>query len=161
MRRLLPFLLLALLWSGAAGAGGVKPEEMLDDPVLEERARILGKQLRCLQCQNQSIDDSDAPLAADLRRLVRERLVAGDTDEEVKAFLVARYGEFILLRPPVRPATWLLWAGPFVVLILGGVAVGLYMRRRSARGEPEIGDLSPEERARLERLLAEDTRPAG
>ncbi|HFA59658.1 MAG TPA: cytochrome c-type biogenesis protein CcmH [Rhodospirillales bacterium] len=160
MTRLLAVLMLALLWSGAAGAG-VKPDEILDDPVLEARARALGKQLRCLQCQNQSVDDSDAPLAADIRKLVRERLLAGDTDEEVKAFLVARYGEFILLRPPVRPATWLLWAGPFAVLILGGVAVGLYMRRRSARGESEIDDLSPEERARLERLLAGDTRPAG
>ncbi len=160
MKRLLPLLLLALIWSGAAEAG-VKPDEILDDPVLEARARVLGKELRCLVCQNQSIDDSDAPLAADLRRLVRKRLLAGDTNEEVKAFLVARYGDFILLRPPIRPSTWLLWGGPFAVLILGGVSVGLYMRRRSARGEPEIDELSPEERARLERLLAGDTRPAG
>ncbi len=161
MTRLLPLLLSALFWIGTAEAGGVKPDEMLDDPVLEARARNLGKQLRCLVCQNQSIDDSDAPLASDIRRLVRERLVAGDTDEEVKAFLVARYGEFVLLRPPIRPGTWLLWAGPFAVLILGGVAVGLYMRRRAARGESEIDELSEEERARLERLLAGDTRPAG
>ncbi len=160
MKRLLALLLLALIWSGAAEAG-VKPDEILDDPVLEARARMLGKELRCLVCQNQSIDDSDAPLAADLRRLVRKRLLAGDTDEEVKAFLVARYGDFILLRPPIRPSTWLLWGGPFAVLILGGVSVGLYMRRRSARGEPEVDELSPEERARLERLLAGDSRPAG
>ncbi len=160
MKPLLLLLLAALLWAGTAVAA-VKPDEILDDPVLEARARTLGKELRCLVCQNQSIDDSDAPLAADLRRLVRQRLQAGDTDEEVKAFLVERYGEFILLRPPVRPSTWLLWAGPFAVLILGGVSVGLYMRRRSARGESETEELSPEERARLERLLEGDTRAAG
>ena len=115
-------LLFALLLAPAAWA--VEPDEMLKDPVLESRARELSRHLRCLVCQNQSIDDSAAPLARDLRVLVRERLVAGDSDDKVLAFLTQRYGSFVLLKPPVKPATYLLWFGPFAVLILGGLGCG-------------------------------------
>ncbi|MDJ0897067.1 MAG: cytochrome c-type biogenesis protein CcmH, partial [Alphaproteobacteria bacterium] len=92
----------------------VSPDEMLDDPALEARARALSKELRCLVCQNESIDESDADLARDLRKIVRERLVAGDTDDEVIGYLTARYGDFVLLNPPVKPLTWALWFGPVV-----------------------------------------------
>jgi cytochrome c-type biogenesis protein CcmH len=128
------------------------PDEMLADPALEARARALGHELRCLVCQNQSIDDSDADLARDLRRLVRERLSAGDSDAEVKAFLVARYGDFVLLEPPFRPSTWLLWLGPALVLLLGGLGFARLARRRQPL---EAASLSKAERARLDRLLAE------
>ncbi len=155
MRTLLVLLLLFLLSAGPAIAG-VKPEEMLDDPVLEARARALGQQLRCLVCQNQSIDDSDAPLAADLRRIVREQLVAGKSEEEIKAYLVARYGDFILLEPPVKPATWGLWVGPFLLLGLGGVLAFIYLRRSRRGATTEDSELSEEERSRLAALLGED-----
>lgn len=108
------------------------PDEILDDPQLEERARNLGKELRCLVCQNQSIDDSDAPLARDLRLIVRERLVAGDSDQDVLDYLVARYGDFVLLRPPFKIGTIALWAGPFVILVLGGILALRFMRNRKA-----------------------------
>ncbi len=125
---------------GMAGAGGwasprlqpafaVKPDEMLDDPALEARARALSEELRCLVCQNQSIDDSDAPLAHDLRVLLRERLTAGDTDEQVIDFLVARYGEFILLKPRFNGHTWLLWLVPPGVLLIGAAAAGIRLAR--------------------------------
>lgn len=118
------FLLLLAVPSFAASGDGT-----LDDPVLEARARALQKELRCLVCQSQSLDESDAPLAADLRRLIRERLAAGDTDGEVKAYLVARYGDFILLTPPVEPATWPLWFSPLLLLLAGGAAVWVVLRR--------------------------------
>ena len=114
-RRLWPALLLPLfLWAAAAQA--VQPDEVLDDPVLEERARALSAEIRCVVCQNESIDTSNAPLARDLRLLVRARLEAGDSDQEVLDYLVARYGDFVLLRPPVRPSTYLLWFGPALLL---------------------------------------------
>ena len=146
-------LLLCLLLAAPALAA-VAPDEMLPDPAQEARARALSRELRCLVCQNESIDDSNADLAADLRRLVRQRIAAGDSDDQVKRYLVTRYGEFVLLKPPVEPATYLLWFGPPAVLLLGaGLLIGHY---RSRRREPERpADLSPEERARLERLLAE------
>jgi cytochrome c-type biogenesis protein CcmH len=146
-------LLLYLLLAAPALAA-VAPDEMLPDPTQEARARALSRELRCLVCQNESIDDSNADLAADLRRLVRQRIAAGDSDEQVKRYLVARYGEFVLLKPPVEPATYLLWFGPPAVLLLGaGLLIGHY---RARRREPERpAELSPEERARLERLLAE------
>src|SRR5690606_38216184 len=106
VRRLLAALLLGLCLLAPAAQGATSPDEILADPALEERARDLSRQLRCLVCQNQSIDDSDAELARDLRQIVRERLVAGDSDEEIIAFLTARYGDFVLLKPPVKPATW-------------------------------------------------------
>jgi cytochrome c-type biogenesis protein CcmH len=152
-------LLLWLLLAGSALAA-VMPDEMLPDPAQEARARTLSHELRCLVCQNESIDDSNADLAADLRRLVRQRIAAGDSDEQVKRYLVARYGEFVLLKPPVEPATYLLWFGPLAVLLLGGGLLAAYYRSR--RRDPERpADLSPEERARLERLLAEERLLAG
>ena len=148
IRRALLGLLLALVLTGPAGA--VDPSERLADPVLEARARTLGKSLRCLVCQNQSIDDSNADLAHDLRVLVRERLTAGDSDAQVLAFLQARYGDYVLLKPPVDPATWVLWFGPAAVLAVGiGVLV---VRRRAVPATPI--PLSPEERARLDLLMA-------
>lgn len=150
--------LAALLVLLAAGAGAVEPDEILDDPVLEARARDISAGLRCLVCQNESIDASNADLARDLRILVRERLVAGDSDDEVRAYMVARYGDFVLLKPPVKPETYLLWFGPGVILVLASLAVGLYLRRRrtaSAGGGTAAPALSAEERARLERLLAD------
>ena len=160
MRPLLAALALAvaLALPGPAPRHGVAlaataPGEVLDDPALEERARGLTRQLRCLVCQNQSIDDSDAELARDLRFLVRERLVAGDSDEEVLAYMTARYGDFVLLKPPMRPGTYLLWFGPLALLLAAGAAVALYLRRRRAAA-PEPDPLSPDGRARLDALLA-------
>ena len=143
-------LLLALLFAGAAQA--VKPDEVLADPALEARARLLSEGLRCMVCQNQSIDDSDAPLAKDLRVLVRERLTAGDSDSQVIDFLVTRYGEFVLLRPRVTAHTLLLWLAPFAVLIIGAIAF-LAARRRTAAAGPE--HLTADEEARINALLDE------
>lgn len=142
-------LLIALLHPSTAFA--VQPNEVLADPALEGRARALSANLRCLVCQNQSIDDSDAPLAKDLRLLVRERLVAGDSDQEVTRFLVARYGEFVLLRPPLGTHTLLLWLTP--LLLLAGAAAGigwrLMARTRAAAPIP----LSADEQHRLKDML--------
>lgn len=143
------FLLAAL--SGAALA--VQPNEMLRDPALEARARGLSSELRCLVCQNQSIDDSDAPLAHDLRVLVRQRIMAGDSDAEVKRFLVARYGEFVLLRPTLGARTLFLWGAPLLALLAGaGLALAGWRRRRAAEA-PE--PLTADERERLARLVGE------
>jgi cytochrome c-type biogenesis protein CcmH len=132
-----------------------RPDEVLADPALEQRARALGKELRCLVCQNQSIDDSDADLAHDLRVLVRERLVAGDSDAEIIDFLTARYGDFVLLKPPVRPSTWGLWFGPLALLLVAGVGIAVYLRRRP-RTAVAAAPLSAEEQARLEALMEEE-----
>ncbi len=132
------------------------PDEILDDPVLEQRARDLGKQLRCLVCQNQSIDDSDADLARDIRRIVREQLVAGKSDDEIIAYLTARYGDFVLLKPPVKPATWLLWYGPFVVLVIAAGGLAVYLRHRRGTQVVTAPELSEEEKARLAALLEEE-----
>jgi len=150
MKRLLLALLLALTVFPAAA---IRPDEILADPALETRARSLGKELRCLVCQNQSIDDSEADLARDLRKLVRERLVAGDSDPEIRRYLVARYGDFVRLDPPLRLATAILWFGPAVVLALGLAGIVVFLRRRP---EPAVPDLDPADRARIERILAED-----
>ena len=125
---------------------------MLRDPALEARARAISAELRCLVCQNQSIDDSDAPLARDLRILVRERLSAGDSDEEVRNYVVARYGDFVLLRPPFNWQTALLWGGPFLVLLAGIAAIVTAARRRRTE-VAAIAPLSDEEKARLAALL--------
>jgi cytochrome c-type biogenesis protein CcmH len=140
-----------LLWSSAAFA--VEPQEMLNDPGLEARARALSREIRCLVCQNQSIDDSNADLARDLRLLVRERLQAGDSDEEIRMFLVARYGDFILLRPPIRPGTYALWFGPLLMLVLALTVMMVFFRRQrlSLRA---VDDLTPEERRKVDALLA-------
>lgn len=144
-------------WIAAASAPGlaVEPDEVLDDPVLEARARALSQELRCLVCQNESIDSSNADLARDLRILVRERLVAGDSDAEVKAYLVARYGDFVLLDPPLRPRTYVLWFGPAAVLLIGMGGLVLYFRRRAATPAAGPTPLSADEEARLRRLVDE------
>jgi len=126
----------------------ISPDEMLADPKLESRARVIASELRCLVCQNQSIDDSDAPLAKDLRVLVREKLKEGASDADVRAFVVARYGDFVLLRPPVKPETLLLWTAPLLALI-GGVAAIYLAARRGRRGG---GALTEAERAQLQAL---------
>ena len=136
--RLFLLAILALLLAAPA-AQAIAPSEMLRDPVLEARARDLGKELRCPKCQNQSLDDSEAGIAVDLRRIVRERLVAGDTDVQVKAYLTARYGDFVLLKPPMKSTTWARWFGPLAVILLGGVVIWRSARRNKAR-LAEMGD---------------------
>ncbi len=126
-------LLMSLAWTPPAQA--IQPDEILSNTGLETRARQISKDLRCVVCQNQSIDDSDAPLARDLRILVRERLVAGDSDQEVIDYVVSRYGDFVLLRPPVKGVTAVLWAGPLVFLLIGLIGIVVYFRRQSARAE--------------------------
>lgn len=149
-------VLAAMLGLAATAALAVEPGERLADPALEARARALGGELRCLVCQNQSIDDSNADLAHDLRVLIRERLSAGDTDAQVLQFMVRRYGDFILLKPPVKPDTYLLWFGPFAVLALGALGAVVYLRRSRAAPQQVPAPLSPEEQRRLKTLLAED-----
>ena len=125
-------LLIVLLALPPGTALAVEPDEILDNPVLEQRAREISKELRCLVCQNQSIDDSDAQLARDLRLLVRERLVEGDSDSQVIEFVTARYGDFVLLRPPFKSTTYVLWIGPAVIFLAGAIGVIVFLRRRSA-----------------------------
>jgi cytochrome c-type biogenesis protein CcmH len=134
-------------------AFAVNPDEMLSNPVLEERAREISKELRCLVCQNQSIDDSDAELARDLRVLVRERLVAGDDNEEVIDYIVARYGDYVLLNPPLKPETYILWASPAVLVVLALLAVFAFYRRKQREGSPASTSLSKDEQERLDELL--------
>ncbi|OBQ82099.1 MULTISPECIES: cytochrome c-type biogenesis protein [unclassified Mesorhizobium] len=141
-------LLLALVFAGAAQA--VKPDEVLPDPALEARARALSEGLRCMVCQNQSIDESDADLARDLRILVRQRLVAGDTDQQVMDYIVSRYGEFVLLKPRFSLRNALLWGTPALLLLAGGIFIVLSTRSR--RPAPD-STLSAEEQAALDKLL--------
>lgn len=148
-----PVILASLLLLFAQGAPAVEPSEMLADPKLEVRARAIGKELRCLVCQNQAIDDSEAPLAHDLRVLVRRRLVRGDSDDQVKQYIVARYGTYVLLKPPFEAETWLLWFAPLLFLAAaGGAAYVFYRRGASALPAP----LSAEEQERLAALLKDD-----
>ena len=142
-------LILALLLN-AAPAFAVQPDEILADPALEQRARALSTELRCVVCQNQSIDDSEAPLARDLRLLLRERLQAGDSDEAAKAYLVARYGDFVLLKPPFNTTTLFLWLGPFLVLAAGILYLVLNRRRQASPAEAPI---SAEEAEKLKKLI--------
>ncbi|WP_164658896.1 cytochrome c-type biogenesis protein [Tropicibacter sp. Alg240-R139] len=144
--------LVAFLFAPIA-ASAVEPDEVLDDPVLEQRARDLSQGLRCLVCRNESIDESNADLARDLRLLVRERLVAGDSDEDAIDFIVARYGEYVLLKPTVTGANWLLWAaGPIMLLIAAGVGF-IYLRGRSRAAPTPEEKLSDSEVARLKEIL--------
>lgn len=145
----LVFLALA---SGFALA--VTPDEMLEDPKLEARAEALSAQLRCMVCQNESIDESDAPLAHDIRVLVRQKISAGDSDAEIRAFLVARYGDFILLKPPFKPETFLLWTAPLLLLLAGGVAIALSFRQRKT--PVPLASLSAAEREKLAAIIGED-----
>ena len=142
-------LLLTLLISLPALA--VEPGEMLSDPALEARARTLSRELRCVVCQNQSIDDSAAEVAHDMRRAVRERLVAGDTDGQVIDYMVARYGDFVLLDPPFKPRTLVLWLGAPSLLLIAAAGLWLAARRRHVPAAPSA--LSDDERARLDELL--------
>jgi cytochrome c-type biogenesis protein CcmH len=146
-RLIFAFLLLA------TPAFAVLPSEQLADPALEARARAISSGLRCVVCQNQTIDDSDAELAHDLRVLLRQRLKAGDTDQQAIAFLVSRYGDYVLLKPPFEAETLLLWLGPLLVLVAGGVGVAFYLKRRQGAAPSTF---TAEEQARLERLLKED-----
>jgi cytochrome c-type biogenesis protein CcmH len=147
-------LSLALMLSVAGPAFAVQPDEMLRDPALEARARALSEGLRCLVCQNQSIDDSDAPLAKDLRILVRERLKAGDSDQQIIDFIVSRYGEFVLLKPRLSPHTWILWfATPFVLLAALAAIIYGYRRRESTAMAPK--PLTASEKRRLKHLVGE------
>jgi cytochrome c-type biogenesis protein CcmH len=149
-------LCLLLLLSGPALAVG-NPSDMLPDQAQEARARDIGRELRCLVCQNESIEDSNADLARDLRLLVRERIRAGATNDEVIAFLRDRYGDFVLLRPPLTAATAALWFSP--VLVLAGGMLAIWLVRRRGRGEPAAPQpLTPEEQARLAALEAEGSR---
>lgn len=145
---LLAFVLFAALPARAA----IGPDEILPDRAMEARAREITKQLRCLVCQNQSIDDSNAPLARDLRLLVRERLKAGDGDQAVLAYVVARYGDFVLLRPPVKATTWLLWFGPLALFL--GAALFLWTRARKKSVAPAASaPLSDDEQKKLAALM--------
>ncbi|WP_307718724.1 cytochrome c-type biogenesis protein [Azospirillum sp. B4] len=158
---LFTLVLAATLLSGPL-ARAVQPDEMLPDPAMEARARAISKDLRCLVCQNQSIDDSDAPLARDLRLLLRERLVKGDTDAQAVAFLTDRYGDYVLLRPPVKPATYLLWFGPFALLLAGGGLL-LWRGRQGGKGRAEAvaPPLTAEEKAQVALLLRDEDEGKG
>jgi cytochrome c-type biogenesis protein CcmH len=147
-------LLVAVLLAGAAPSFAVQPDEILPDLKLETRARALSRELRCMVCQNQNIDDSDAPLARDLRILVRERLKAGDSDSQVIDFLVARYGEFVLLKPRFEWGTAPLWLAPLALLVIGAAALWAASRRRQAGSAPPetVAPLSEGERGRLAEL---------
>jgi cytochrome c-type biogenesis protein CcmH len=147
---------------GLSPAHAVLPDEVMSDPAREARARDLSRELRCMVCQNQSIDDSEAPLARDLRLLVRERIAAGDSDSQVIDFLVARYGEFVLLKPRFERHTLALWLVPPLLLIGGGLALWMHVRRRAKAGtEAANRPLTPDEEARLAALLAGDPPPEG
>jgi cytochrome c-type biogenesis protein CcmH len=162
MKQIRACVLALAVMAGSSAAYAVQPDEIMSDPAKESRARDLSRELRCMVCQNQSIDDSDAPLARDLRLLVRERIAAGDSDAQVLDFLVARYGEFVLLKPRLEPHTYLLWLLPPLALAGGGFALWMYSRRRtrSATAEDQsLRQLTPEEEARLEQLIASEPSP--
>jgi cytochrome c-type biogenesis protein CcmH len=144
-------VLLLTLWL-ALPALAVNPDEVLADPQLEARARAISATLRCLVCQNESIDDSNADLAREIRLIVRERLLAHDTDEQVMQYLVDRYGEFVLLKPVLAPHTLVLWAAAPLVLVIGGIAIVLAARRKRALAVPAPGSLSAEEQRALDEL---------
>jgi cytochrome c-type biogenesis protein CcmH len=155
MRKLIAISTILLLTAFAAPAAfAVQPDEIMADPAKEARARDLSRELRCMVCQNQSIDDSEAPLARDLRLLVRERIATGDSDAQVIDFLVARYGEFVLLKPRVNQHTLVLWLLPPLALIGGGLALWFYGRRRKSAVDLPLLRLTEEEEARIERLIA-------
>jgi cytochrome c-type biogenesis protein CcmH len=151
MRRMLAFM--ALAWLATAMpwiAPGLAQEAQLADPALEQRARDLGREIRCVVCQSQSVADSDADIAQELRVLIREQIAAGKSDREIKDYLVARYGDFVLFDPPFKASTYVLWIGPFAILVFAVIGVVLFFRRRAQ--EPARA-LSADEHSRVERLL--------
>jgi cytochrome c-type biogenesis protein CcmH len=162
LKQILACVFAVAVMMGSSAAYAVQPDEIMSDPAKELRARNLSRELRCMVCQNQSIDDSEAPLARDLRLLVRERIAAGDSDGQVVDFLVARYGEFVLLKPRFNPHTLLLWLIPPLALFGGGFALWRTSRRRAnpAKGGDDSDlALTAEEQARLERLLTAESAP--
>lgn len=162
IRLLSVILLISAVWASPSHA--VNPEEMLADPEMEENARAVSRHLRCVVCQNQSIDDSDAELARDMRVLVRERIMAGDTNREVLDYMVSRYGNYVLLKPPFEASTYVLWIGPAVIFVLGLIAVGVFMYQRRPQVVPISSDnrasgpsrLTEEEQKKLDKLLGKD-----
>jgi cytochrome c-type biogenesis protein CcmH len=156
-------LALAIVVTMATPSQAVQPDEIMSDAGKEARARDLSRELRCMVCQNQSIDDSEAPLARDLRLLVRERIAAGDSDAQVIDFLVARYGEFVLLKPRLNSHTWLLWFLTPLALGAGGLALWVHGRRRhraaAEQQDPALSSLTPDEEARINRLIAAEPTP--
>ncbi len=158
MRRMMAAMV-ALMMLAAPAVHAVQPDEIMSDPVKESRARELSRELRCMVCQNQSIDDSDAPLARDLRLLVRERIAAGDSNGEVLDFLVARYGEFVLLKPRFEQKTMMLWLLAPLLLAGGGFALWRQNRRRAQAGaDVPTPPLTPDEEAKLAALMSEDAK---
>jgi len=160
LKQLLAWAFVAAVLMASPAAFAVQPDEIMGDPAKEARARDLSRELRCMVCQNQSIDDSEAPLARDLRLLVRERIAAGDSDNQVIDFLVARYGEFVLLKPRVNQHTLVLWLLPPLALAGGGLALWLHNRRRqksTGSGDPSLLHLTEEEEARIDRLIAAES----
>ncbi len=155
MKRMFLLILVLILATTVSSWAVVQPDEMLKDPSLEARARTLSQQLRCMVCQNESIDDSDAPLAHDLRVLVRERLQAGDSDTQVLDFLVARYGEFVLLKPRLSWRTILLWGLPPGLLLTGVALLFVAAWRRRGQGQESAPNLTAAEQARLQKILTE------
>ncbi len=150
-------LSLALSISVVLTASAVFIEERLEDPAQEERAREISEEIRCLVCQNQSILDSNADLARDLRQVVRERILLGDSDDAVREYLVVRYGDWVLLNPPLKLRTYLLWFGPIIIFVIGLLALGLFIRRKSREAVSEtIAPLSAEEQAEIDSLLTPD-----
>jgi cytochrome c-type biogenesis protein CcmH len=159
MRRSLISLSFVLALIAASVAHAVQPDEIMSDPAKEARARALSRELRCMVCQNQSIDDSEAPLARDLRLLVRERIAAGDSDGQVIDFLVARYGQFVLLKPRFEQETLVLWLLTPLLLIGGGIGLWLQARRRSLRNSQGSARLTADEEARIAALMSSDASP--
>jgi len=160
LKKILALIFAIAVVSASSSAYAVQPDEIMADPVKEARARELSGELRCMVCQNQSIDDSEAPLARDLRLLVRERIAAGDNDAQVIDFLVARYGEFVLLKPRLEPHTLLLWLLPPLVLAGGGLALWMHSRRQPGLAVAQATvTLSPDEEARLAALMADEASP--
>jgi cytochrome c-type biogenesis protein CcmH len=157
-RALLALTIIATM-AASTSVLAVQPDEIMSDAVKEARARDLSRELRCMVCQNQSIDDSEAPLARDLRLIVRERIAAGDSDAQVIDFLVARYGEFVLLKPRLNSHTWLLWFLTPLALGAGGIALWAHGRRRARSGGEQddgLSSLTPDEEARINQLIAAD-----
>ena len=148
MRRALAFM--ALAWLAIAPA--LAQEAPLADPALEQRARDLGREIRCVVCQSQSVADSDADIAQELRVLIREQIAAGKSDQDIRDYLVARYGDFVLFDPPFKASTYVLWIGPFAILAIGAIGVTVYFRRR-AQEPARPRELNPDEQSRVARLL--------